>query len=190
MPAYPFGSVRAASDGSVTSWSRSQPSFSSLRCWIATALAFRVQVGQRLELRRPAAVERVGDRELPGLVVDLEDDVLAEVLERDLGARPGDGRGAGVPDLVGPLLELDVVGDATLKRDRLVLGPSRRPAAARRVAAVAAPGHLGASLERAGLADPGYVAAVPLHAELEVLVRVEALRTDAELDHRLPASPW
>ena len=81
-----------------------------------------VEVGQRLVLRDPAAVDLVGERELAGLVVDLDDDVLAEVLQRDLGAEAG----AEVPDLVGPLLELGVVGDAALERDRLVLrcGPA------------------------------------------------------------------
>ena len=39
----------------------------------------------------------------------------------------------------------------------------------------------GRPLQRAHLADAGDVAAVPLHAELEVLVRIESLRVDAEL---------
>ena len=81
-----------------------------------------VEIGQRLEFRHPAAEHLVGDRQLAGLVVDLDDDVLAEVLQRHLGAEPG----AEVPDLVGPALELGVVRDAALQRDRLVLGAAGR----------------------------------------------------------------
>ena len=44
------------------------------------------------------------------------------------------------------------------------------------IAALAVLDHLGRALERADLADAGDVAAVPLHPELEVLVRIEALR--------------
>ncbi len=39
------GSVKLGSDGSTTSTSRSQPSFSSLMCWIATALALASRSG-------------------------------------------------------------------------------------------------------------------------------------------------
>ena len=99
-----------------------------------------VEVGQRLELRDPAAEDLVGERELAGLVVDLDDEVLAEVLQRDLGAEPG----AEVPDLVGPLLELGVVGDAALERDRLELGAARRLARGRGIAALAVLDDLGA----------------------------------------------
>ena len=129
-----------------------------------------VEVGQRLVLGDPAAVDLVGERELAGLVVDLDDDVLAEVLQRDLRAQAG----AVVPDLVRPLLELaswvtprsSVIGSYSVRPGRL--------AAAARVAALAVLDHLGRALQRADLADAGDVAAVPLHPELEVLVRVEA----------------
>ena len=46
----------------------------------------------------------------------------------------------------------------------------------RRIAAFAVLDHLGGPLEGADLADPGDVAAVPLHPELEVLVGIEAVR--------------
>src|SRR5690349_16345176 len=139
----------------------------------------RVQVGHRLVLRDPAAVQLVGERELAGLVVDLEDQVLAEVLQRDFRAEPG----AEVPHLVRPLLELGVVGDAALDGDRLVLGAPRRLARAAGVAALAVLDHFGGALQSRHLADAGHVAAIPLHPELEVLVRIEALRIDAELSH-------
>ena len=76
------GSVKVGSVGSVTASSRSQPSFSSLSVWIATALALASRSGSAWNSDDPAAVDLVGDRELAGLVVDLEDDVLAEVLQR------------------------------------------------------------------------------------------------------------
>src|SRR5688572_1701182 len=41
----------------------------------------RVKIRQRLKLRYPAAIHLVSERELTGLVVDLDDDVLAEVLQ-------------------------------------------------------------------------------------------------------------
>ena len=53
----------------------------------------------------------------------------------------------------------------------------------RRVAAFAVLDHLGGALERPHLADAGHVAAVPLDAEFEVLVRIEALCVDGELCH-------
>src|SRR5262245_10520217 len=68
----------------------------------------RIEIGQRLVLRDAAAVDLVGNRQLACFVVDLDDDFLAEVLERDLGAEPR----AVVPDLVRPLFERNVVGDA------------------------------------------------------------------------------
>jgi len=43
--------------------------------------------------------------------------------------------------------------------------------------------HLGRALEQADLAHAGDVAAIPLDAKLEVLVRIEPLCVDAELRH-------
>src|SRR5262249_33314042 len=116
----------------------------------------RVQVGERLVLGRPATKQLVGERELPGFVVDLEDDVLAEVLEGDLGAEPG----AVVPDLVRPGLELGVVRDAALERDRVVLRPAGRLAARAVVATLAVLDDLGRALQRADLAHARDVAPI------------------------------
>src|SRR5262249_22433247 len=103
----------------------------------------------------------------------------AEVLEGGLGAEPG----AVVPDLVRPGLELGVVRDAALERDRVVLRPAGRLAARAVVATLAVLDDLGRALQRADLAHARDVAPIPLHAELEVLVRVEPLRVDGELRH-------
>ncbi|MNT86397.1 hypothetical protein D3C72_2266810 [compost metagenome] len=73
--------------------------------------------------------------------------------------------------------------DAALQRDGFVLVAAGRLAAAGRVAAFAVLHHFGGALERGHLAHAGHVAAVPFHAELEVLVRIEALRIDGELRH-------
>src|SRR5262249_39560692 len=133
-------------------------------------------------LRDPAAVDFVGDHQLAGLVIQLDDEIFAEVAQRYLAPQAS----TVVPDFVGPLLELPIVGHAPLQGDRLILGAARRLAAAARVAAVTMLDHLSSTLQGADLADAGDVATVPLDAELEILVRVEALRIDAELSHRLP----
>src|SRR5262249_46633572 len=135
--------------------------------------------GLGLEFGNPAAEHLVGDRELAGLVVDLDDDVLAKILQRDLPAEAG----AEIPHLVRPLLELLVVCDAALEHDGLIFGSSGRFARARGITSLAMLDHFGGALERSDLADAGHVFAVPLHPELEVLVGVEALRVDAERSH-------
>ncbi len=86
--------------------------------------------------------------------------------------------------LFAPLLELAVVGDAAFEGDRIEAGAARRLARGReRVAALAVFDQFGAALEGAHLADAGDVATIPLDAEFEVLVGIEALRVDAELCH-------
>src|SRR6202165_1170029 len=77
-----------------------------------------IQVRHCLELGDPAAIHVVDDCKQPRLVVDLDRQVLAEVLERDLGAEAL----AEVPDLVRPLLEIDVVSDPSFEGDGVVLG--------------------------------------------------------------------
>src|SRR5207302_7610299 len=123
----------------------------------------------------------IGDGYLAGLVVDFNNDVLTEILERHFRAEAG----TEVPDLVRPLLELGIVRHAALEGDGLVLGASRRLARAARIAPFAVLDDVGGALQTAYLAGAGHVVAVPLHPELEVLVRVEPLRTgvDAELSH-------
>src|SRR6266545_634634 len=76
--------------------------------------------------------------------------------------------------------------DPALERDRLVLHAPRRLAASRGVAALAVFDDLRRPLQRADLAHPGHVATIPPHAELEVLIWVEALRVDRELGHHAP----
>src|SRR5262249_10829211 len=119
-----------------------------------------VEIGRGLVLGHPAAEHLVRERELPGFVVDLDDDVLAEILERDFRAEAA----AEIPDLVRPGLEFRIVRDAAFDRDRVVLGATGRFAARTRVAAFAVLDHFGGAFEPADLADAGDVAPVPLHA--------------------------
>jgi hypothetical protein len=138
-----------------------------------------VQLRERLVLGHPAAEDAVGDGELACLVVHLDDDVLAKVLQRDLGAQAR----LDVPDAVGPTLELQVVGHPALQHNALELGAPRRFAARGAVAADPMLDDLGGAFQRADLADTGDEAPVSAHAKLEVLVRIEALRVDVELRH-------
>src|SRR5262249_18698304 len=117
--------------------------------------------------------------QLPRFVVDFEDDVLAEISERDFYAQAG----AEVPDLVGPLLELGIVGDAAFQGDGVIFGASRRLASSAGVATFAMLDHFGSPLQRANLADTGHVAAIPFDPEFEILVWVKALGIDAKLSH-------
>ena len=74
-----------------------------------------IQIGQGLEFTDPATKHLVGEGKLASLVVDLDHDILAEVLQRAFRAE----QGAEIPDLVGPLFEFLVVRHAALQRDRL-----------------------------------------------------------------------
>src|SRR5438105_410079 len=89
-----------------------------------------VEVRLGLEFRYPGTEHLIGNGELAGLVIDFDDQVLTEVLERDFGAEPL----TVIPDLVRPLLELLVVGDPALERDRLELGAAGAQARAALVA--------------------------------------------------------
>src|SRR6266566_4623521 len=90
-----------------------------------------------------------------------------------------------MPDFVRPLFELCIVGHTSLKRDGIVLCTPWRFAAAARIAAIAVFYYLRSTFQRTHLADPRNVFSVPLNFELEVLVRVEALRLciHAKLGH-------
>ena len=146
---------------------------------MATALALRIQFGQGLVFAHPRPEELVGDGDLPGFVEQLDHDVLTEVLERNLAAQAL----VDQPDLIGPALEFDIVGDATFERDRLVLGTAGRLALGAGVTAVTVLHHFGGALQWADLTDTGDDASVPEHEELEVLVRVEPRWINSEFGH-------
>ena len=128
-----------------------------------------VQLGQRQELGDPAAVHLVRDRQLSGLVVGLDDDVLAEVSEGHFRPQPA----ADVPHFVGPALELVVVGDSPLEGDGVELGTARRLRAQVGSATASMDDDLGRAFEGTHFAHAGDVPPVPADAELEVLVRIE-----------------
>ena len=105
---------------------------------------------------------------MPRLVIKLQIDVLAKVSERDLAPQ----RGVEAPDLVRPILERTVLGQAALKRDRFIFGAARRFARRGGVAAVAKLDDFSRALERADPRNAGDVNTVPLQAKLEILIRV------------------
>src|SRR5688500_9938220 len=111
------------------------------------------------------------------LVVDFEDEVLAKILERNLGAEAG----AEIPHLVRPLLERGVVSHSAFESDRFIFGLAGRLARSRRVAALAEFDDLGAPLERAHLRQSRDIGAVrQAQAELVGLVRIAPVGVDAE----------
>src|SRR5262249_3741377 len=133
-----------------------------------------VEIGNGVEFAHPAAIDLVALDGLAAFVVDQKDHVLWEVLQVHGGVA-----GVGV-DQVRPLLELEVVGDAALQRDRLVGRAPGRLVVGAVLAALAVLDDFRGALERAHLADAEHHAAVPHHLELEVLVRVDAMRVDDE----------
>src|SRR5205814_4975579 len=117
----------------------------------------------------PASVHLVSKFELSGLVVHLDDDVFAEVLEGDLRAKSC----AIIPNLVGPLFKFDIVGDAAFQGHGFIFGATGGLAAGTGVAAVAVLHHLSGALQRGNLTDSGDVFSVPFHPEFEVLIWVK-----------------
>ena len=77
-----------------------------------------VEVRLRLEFRDPAAINFIRERELAGFVVNFDDEILAEILERNLLAEAV----TPVPDFVGPFFEFGVVRDAAFEADGFVFG--------------------------------------------------------------------
>src|SRR5215208_257419 len=140
-----------------------------------------VQLGQRLILRDPAAVDFVGQGQLAGFVVYFDGYVPAETLERGLCAKTG----ANIPDLAGPLIEISVEGHSALEGDWLVLGLSRRLQHRVRVVSFPELHDLGGLLEGTDLADAGDGSRAPLpeNAELECLVGIQTMRVDLERGH-------
>src|ERR1019366_1440573 len=139
----------------------------------------RVEIRQGLIFADPRAINFVGEDDLPGFVIDFENEILAKVFERNFRAETV----SKVPNFVRPLLEFGVVGDAAFERDGVILGAAGRFSRAARITAFAMLDDFGGALEAADFADSRHVFAVPLDAELEILIRVEPAGIDAELCH-------
>src|SRR5262245_53838234 len=121
----------------------------------------RVGIGvQRLIFKighpSPIHLKRKGD--LAGLVVDLDNEVLPEVLQGTFGTAPG----SEVPDFVCPSLEVDIVSNTAFQRDRLVLGAPRRFARGRGIAAFAMLYDLGGAFTLVDFSVPRHVASITL----------------------------
>src|SRR5215467_13237198 len=136
-----------------------------------------IEVREGLILGDPAAVEVVGDGQLTSLVVHLQDDVLAEILQRDFPAQTV----TMAPYLTGPLLELEVVSHPPLQCDRIVFGAPRCFAAATWITTLAMLHYLGSALQGTDLGETCDVFAIPLETKFKVFIRVETLCIDSKL---------
>src|SRR6185436_8621410 len=134
-------------------------------------VAAGVEVRQGLVLGDPASVDDVLLHGLAGFV--LQDDAHGPP---QVGERRRGGALVQLLRRVGPVLEVQIVGDAALERDRLVLRPADT-LQNDRVAAFAVVDHIGAALHARDLADPGHgIDRVAEEDEEAVaLVRVEAI---------------
>src|SRR6266511_2799564 len=139
-----------------------------------------IQIWQRYKFRNPAPVNLVRQRDLAGFVVHLEDDVLAEILQRYLGPESA----AKVPHFVGPLLEFFIMRNTPLECDRVVFGTVGRFATAAGIAAFAVLNNFSLPIKSAHLTDAGDVAAIPFDAELEVWIGIKPGGINSKLSHR------
>src|SRR5438270_195575 len=142
-------------------------------------IGIRVKIGLGLPLGDPAAIDLVCNRQLSRLVVELDDDFLAEVVQGYFRTKSR----SEVPYFIGPLFKLGIVGYAALQRDGVIFSPTGRLSAAAGIAAFAMLDHLRRALQHAHLADSGDIAAIPLHAEFEVFVGIEPRWIHTELSH-------
>ena len=90
-----------------------------------------------------AAIHFVRVGQQAGFVVEFDNQVFAKVRERAFGTETR----AVVPDLVGPLLEVLIVGYAALELDRLEIGFTGRLPRGAGIAAFAVLHNLGGALE-------------------------------------------
>src|SRR5262245_21513397 len=112
-----------------------------------------VEIRQCLKLGDPTTVYLVRNDQLARFVVELNNDVLAKILEGHLGAEAR----AKLPDLVRPFFEFCIVSYATFERDCFIFGDAWRLAACARVAALAMLNNFGGAFERADPRNSGHV---------------------------------
>jgi len=105
---------------------------------------------------------------------------LLEIIARHLCARAG----ADVPNPDRPLLEFGVVRDPLFKSDGLVFGQTGEFPRCGCVPTLPVLHRLRIMSECDSFAEPGHIAPVPLHAELEALVGIFPLSVDTEFFHR------
>src|SRR5437773_12441034 len=133
-----------------------------------------VEIGKYLIFRNPAVVNVVGENELSSLIVELQNDVFPEIFQRNFRAWAG----TKLPDFIGPVLEFRIVGNAALKRDRIIFSAARRFTTAAGITSFALLNDFGRAAQSAYFTYPGNVTAIPLNAEFKVFVRVKTLRID------------
>lgn len=142
-----------------------------------------IQIGHGLVFGDPAAVNLVRNHLLSSLVEEIDDYVLSKVGEGDLGPEAC----SYAPDFAGPFFEIRVVSYASFKSNGIVLVAPGGFVRGARVTSFSVFNYLRGSFQRAALADPCHIAAIPLDSELEVLVGIEACCVDLELGQwRIP----
>src|SRR4029077_19034380 len=142
----------------------------------------RIQIRNGLVLGYPASIHQVREDLLSGLIEEVDDYVFPEILEEYFRAEAG----AQFPNHVGPIFEGGVVGQTAFQGDGLVLRSPGRFVAGAWISSLAMLDDLSRSFQSADLVHAGDIFAVPLHLELEVLVRIEASWIDCELGHLRP----
>lgn len=138
-----------------------------------------VQIGKSLILRRPAAVHVVRANQLPCFVVEFDQDILPELVQRHFRSQAG----AQFPNQVGPVFKGRVFGQSTFHGDGVKLRQPGRLPAGRRIASLAMLNNAGGPNQSRDARDSGNVCAVPFHAKVEVLVGIVAGRIYAEFCH-------
>ena len=119
-----------------------------------------------------------------GFIEDIEDDVLAKVLQAHLRTRTG----AVQKDQCGPIFKRSIVGDTTRQGNRIVLRAPHRLMARGRIAPFAVFYHFRRPLEHANLADTCHKTPIPPDAKFKVLVRVVPRGILSKLCHRMNTS--
>jgi len=116
---------------------------------------------------------------LSSLIIKLENNVFAEVFQRNFRAT----RGTEAPHFIGPVLEFRIVRDTALQRDCREFGVPRRLTAGAGIASFAMLNNFRCASQSAYFADACNVTASPLNAEFKVFVRIKTRRIDGKLSH-------
>src|SRR5439155_23944673 len=74
----------------------------------------RIEIRQDFIFRNPAAINLVRKDELSSLIIELQNNIFAEIPQRNLRAASG----SQAPDFVRPILEFWIMRDAALQHDR------------------------------------------------------------------------
>src|SRR5437868_14035904 len=116
----------------------------------------------------------IGKNELSGLIINLKNDIFAEIFQGNFRATASTER----PDFVSPLLKFRIVRNTAFHRDRSKFGKTWRFAATAGIASFAMLNNLVGAQQSTYLADNCNVSAIPYNAELEVFVGIKSCWMD------------